>query len=128
MSHPIDVLLGEKVHSLRNALRMDPATVGEALGLPAESVTEIEAGRKRLEAPDLVTLARLFQIEPAEFLHHVCPFAEIDPESKAINVFAGLDGDSLEFARLFSKIGNDRHRDAVMRLVRSLIDDPAYHQ
>ena len=45
-----------------------------------------------------------------------------------MNVFDRLDGDALEFAYLFSKITNPRHRDAVMRLTRSLIDDPSFNQ
>ena len=128
MSHPIDVLLGEKMRAMRGARRMEPEEVGRALGLPPSAIEELEAGRQRLRAADLVELAALFEIEPSEFLHHVCTSSEIDPRSGTINVFAGLDGDSLEFAYLFSKIENKRHRDAVMRLTRSLIDDPAFNQ
>lgn len=128
MGHPIDILLGEKVRSLRMARAMQPGQVGAALDISPESVEAIEAGRNRLNALQLIELAELFEIRAEEFLHHVCTSSDVDPRSGTVNVFSGLDGDSLEFAYLFSKIENKRHRDAVMRLTRSLIDDPTFNQ
>lgn len=128
MDHPIDVLLGEKIRTLRTAHSMLQSEVGKALKLTPECVEAIEAGRHRLNAVQLVEFAELFEIRAEEFLYHVCTSPDIDPKNGTINVFAGLDGDALEFAYLFSKIENKRHRDAVMKLTRSLIDDPAFAQ
>lgn len=127
MNNPIDRALGEKMRTIRAARRMTQEDVANALKLDAREVDNLEAGRERLTAAQLVELGALFGISAEEFLYHV-EGQDRATSGGRINVFEHLDGEALEFAYLFSKIANPRHRDAVMRLTRSLIDDPVFHQ
>lgn len=127
MVNTIDKSLGEKVRTIRLARAMTRADVAQALDLEPLEIEKLEEGQRRLTASQLVELGDLFGIGPEEFLYHV-EGTDRASSGAVINVFERLDGDALEFAYLFSKISNPRHRDAVLRLTRSLIDDPALNQ
>lgn len=127
MPNPIDMELGEKLRVLRMARQMTQEEVAEALGLGARNLNDLENGTDRLTAVQLVELADLFGIGAEEFLYHF-EGTERAALGAVVNVFERLDGDSLEFAHLFSKITNARHRSAVLNLARSLINDPSLDQ
>lgn len=56
------VEISKRVRFAREIAGLSQAQVADALGIHRPSVSEIEAGRRRVSADELVTLARLFGV------------------------------------------------------------------
>ncbi len=56
-------LIGSRLAIARERAGLSQAQVSVALGLPRPSISEIEAGRRRVAAEELVRLAELYSVE-----------------------------------------------------------------
>jgi len=86
--------LGERLKKLREYLGMSQQHVAECTGIPRSAVSDIERGQRRVDAVELVKLARLYQ-HPVSWL--------LDEDEQAT---AGAHALAL-FARKFGRLDDE---------------------
>ncbi|MFJ1765044.1 helix-turn-helix domain-containing protein [Amycolatopsis sp. NPDC088138] len=64
----VEVIVRENLIKLRKAAGWTLAELADRSGLPVVSVSRIEAGNRRITVDDLVVMASLFEIDPANLL------------------------------------------------------------
>lgn len=103
--------MSKRLRFAREIAGFSQAQVAEALGIHRPSVSEIEAGRRRVSAEELVALARLFGVS----LEWLVGEDQPDPDRSGVRVelaareLSKLDPDDLE--RLFRILAAFRRGD-----------------
>jgi transcriptional regulator with XRE-family HTH domain len=98
---------------LRGArLRADvsPTAAAAALGIRRAAIYEMEEGRRRCQAHELFTLAKLYGVTPTYLVGQRSTRARDDRAERAADELAGLDPDALSRLEKALRIVKERHR------------------
>lgn len=106
---PVDIHIGNRLKSAREARRMTLGQVGRDLGLTYQQIRKYESGENRLSASRLYRLSQLLLVEPAYFFRGLGPQDDAD---------GGKPSDEPALAAALDRIGNPEIR----RHLRGLID------
>lgn len=79
---------GAWVRAYRHASRLTQKLVGASLGKTETSISRIELGKQNIKFDDIMRLARLLSVQPADFLQQDDP-PSLPPYSKTTHT--GLD-------------------------------------
>lgn len=114
---PIDVAVGLRLRSLRQAVRMSQEVLGRHLGISFQQIQKYESGTNRISASMLVKAARAFDVKPTALLPEEGEAEAYRPA--VLNIIARMNSVE-ELVETFSRIKSPRLRRAVLRLARSL--------
>lgn len=111
---PIDIRIGARLRELRMLRGWTQQTLAEQLGCSYQQAHKYEKAVNRISAARLLHVLRLLRADPAEF------FAAVDdgqPTAPAI------DRTTLHLMQDIAAL-SPKHRKAVARMVRLLVDSP----
>jgi transcriptional regulator with XRE-family HTH domain len=106
----IDARIGSRIRERRDMLGLSIHQLGEMSGLSAHQAYKYESGTNRLSAGRLYVMARALSVPVDYFFEGPSDEAGRSPREQMC----------LEFARNFYRIENEKHRQAMGELVRTL--------
>lgn len=126
----IDVVIGKRLRTLRNALKISQGKLGEDVGISFQQVQKYERGANRISASRLYQIAKALGVDVNVF------YEDFVTEPKGEAAAAGLsesgtpyragpsghDEDVRELLAAFSRIQNPALRASVLNMARSIAD------
>jgi transcriptional regulator with XRE-family HTH domain len=126
--NPVDKHVGSRARMRRNMLGMSQEKLGDKLGITFQQVQKYEKGSNRISASRLHEMARILQV-PVPFFFDGAPHAAGQrraegqaPSPAYVSDFLA-DADGLKLVKAFTKIGDDKLRRSVVRLVEQIVGD-----
>lgn len=113
----IDRLVGDRIRRRRILIGLTQDQLGEALGISYQQVQKYETGANRVSAGRLYQIAETLQTSVAWFFDELCEVEDGADETAPTRHV-------IELVRGFARLPEDRHRQAVLALVRTLADAP----
>ena len=115
-AHPIDVLVGSRIRSLRTTRGLSQTALAEAAGLTFQQIHRYERGNDRVSASRLWTFARTLDV-PVTFFFQAAqtdgaPDASDAPEARAL-------------MQAYLAIDDRRLQKAILQLTKALAERPS---
>lgn len=110
----IDRQVGERIRRRRILVGFTQDQLGEQLGISYQQIQKYETGANRVSAGRLYMIAQTLQTSVAWFFDGLgeAPDGQMDDDTSSRHV--------IELVRGFSRIREERHRTAVLALIRAL--------
>ncbi len=126
--NPVDKYVGSRARMRRNMLGMSQEKLGDELGITFQQVQKYEKGTNRISASRLHDMARILQVQVPFFFEGGPQMAgqsrRGDPAPSPAYVSDFLaDADGLKLVKAFTKIGDDKLRRSVVRLVEEIVGE-----
>jgi len=117
----IDIHVGSRIRLRRTMIRMTQEQLADGLGITFQQVQKYEKGANRVGASRLQHISEILNV-PIAFFFEAGPSAIIDQADEAAKSLAELmsSKESIALATAFHSIEDDRVRQSVLNLVRSL--------
>ncbi len=120
LARRVDRHVGERIRERRTLLGLTQEQLAATLSISYQQIQKYETGANRVSAGRLFEIAKELDCNVAQFFEGLEPDQEQAPPSHG-----GRNRSTIELVRNFSRISDPVVRNAVMNLVRSLIDDAA---
>ena len=122
LSNPIDVHVGSRVRTRRQAVGMSQEKLGNALGLTFQQVQKYEKGVNRVGSSRLQQLSNILQV-PIAYFFEDGPGQQkakgIAPSSAFVTDFIA-SSEGLALAKAFTQIKNANVRHHIVKLVSEI--------
>lgn len=121
---PVDAHVGARVRLRRTLLGMSQEKLGEAIGLTFQQVQKYERGANRIGASRLFQLSRTLDVPVSFFFDDMSPATSGGPVPGLSAAPEGADHglqnrETLELARAFNQITDDKLRRAILELAKA---------
>jgi transcriptional regulator with XRE-family HTH domain len=103
MAAEIYAHIGAAIRKRRDALGLSQAQLADRIGLVRTSITMIESGSQALQVHQLVDIARVLKIDPADLLADARPKEEVGP-SRQLYQTSVAEGLLAELDRAITRI------------------------
>ncbi len=113
-SEYIDHHVGQRIRARRIMLGLSQQQLAQAIGVTYQQAHKYERGLNRISAGRLFEVAVALAVPISYFFEELDESTDISPRHRM----------TLELARNFSAIGNDRHKEALSHLARVLATGP----
>jgi transcriptional regulator with XRE-family HTH domain len=131
--NPMDIHVGSRVRLRRMAVGMSQEKLGEQMGLTFQQMQKYEKGTNRIGASRLYQMAQILDVPVAFFFQDAPQYANrpvVLPPGFAVSeveafLLAFLNSpDGLALSRAFMRITDPKVRTMVVKLVRTISDQP----
>ncbi|WP_020697429.1 helix-turn-helix domain-containing protein [Reyranella massiliensis] len=122
-SHPVDVLVGNRIRQRRALLGMSQTALGKAVGLTFQQIQKYERGANRASASKLYEFATVLDV-PVSFFFESAVEAETTSKRgrrmETIDEGVSTKRETLELVRAFYKIRKANVRREILDLIKAV--------
>ncbi len=122
-SHPVDVLVGNRIRQRRALLGMSQTSLAKAVGLTFQQIQKYERGANRASASKLYEFATVLDV-PVSFFFESAVEAEVSRKPGRCKEKIGEDistkRETLELVRAFYKIRKTNVRREILNLITAV--------
>lgn len=112
---PSDSALGRKVRELRRSRGMTQKELASAVGVTGAQLHRYETGATRVAASRMIAIAEALGVRPDVLLESAAP----EP-MPAMSMEGSTEDDLVELIQLFSAIGDQKNRNAILAVARMM--------